>query len=93
MQVYAVTLTKHSQEIAGIIRDHFPSNHYEVNENQILVRTESMDAPQLSRLLGMGDESEHPMSGVVFRLAPHYYGFWHRELWEWLSDAFEKSHV
>ena len=96
MQVYSVTLNTLGEESATqakeIIRDHFESNFILLNDNQILIRTNGMDATQLSKVLGMwqDDPEKVPSTlGVIFRLSPHYHGFWEKQLWEWLEDAFK----
>ena len=92
MQVYAVVLRDDSQGVRNLIQKDFEKDMFKISENYFLVRTENTDAKSLSRSLGIPaelDEKGPRQSGVVFRLSPHYWGFWDKTIWEWLGDAFE----
>ena len=94
MQVYAVYLRHGSVKVQKIIRDGvFKDNFHEINENYFLLRAQNTDATKLSYALGIGPAEDFDdgvsQSGIVFRLSPHYFGYWNRDTWEWIDDAFK----
>lgn len=60
---------------------------YMLTDKALLIRCHA-DLPRVvSDSLGMSDEHSEPVVGVVFKLNGSYFGYYGKDLWDWLAEG------
>ena len=85
MQIFAVTgtLDEQREKIVELARNGYSEANIYIASNAVFVASGGETTKEVSVRLGIGDEKTN-YSGVVI-MVNYYWGYYDKELWEWIA--------
>ena len=87
MAIFVVLGLGETTALTSNIKNSFPDDYYEVDQDKWLVSTVGTTAKDIALKLGM--DRTQKISGMVITFGG-YYGFASKDIWEWLKAKAEK---
>lgn len=86
MSIHAIILDKPNPVVWDRVRREWPINYVVSDSVGFIVSDKAVTLNrEIAEMLGMNDESR--LSGVVVEINDNWFGYYSRDLWEWLNKA------